>query len=655
MTVELTTNIKRYGSEQPLPTRQTLHAGPVEVVLEGGDLRYIRLGPSEIIRRLYMAVRDQNWGTIQPVYPSFTVQDHGSSFRVDFTAEHVSGDVDFAWTGTIEGADDGTIVYTLDGAPRKPFLRNRIGFCVLHPSDLAGTEASVETPDGRVDGLFPVLISPDQPFIDMQSITHPIGASAHATITFTGELFEMEDQRNWTDASYKTYGTPLRLPYPVEVDPSTQIQQSITIAVSGVMPPSADSAAEQEQWVKVDLGNMTPLPPVGFGAGLGGTIEQNDLERLRVLKPAHLWVSLDLGTGIWREDLVDAAARATALAAPLELSVVAGPGDTGWNELVQVINAESVPVVRVYAFPAANDPIAFPRTDLATHDTTIAAAKQAFLAGGIDCLIGGGTRAYFTEFNRAQSFLPIDQMDVATYTINPQVHAFDNLSVIECISAQPVTVSTARAITGETPLIVGPVTLRPPFNPNATGPVVETQDELPFAVDPRQLSLLGAGWTVGSLHQLAEAGVAGMTFYELYGWRGLIERERDLTHRDLFPSQPGQLFPLYHVFAAAALSAGGSVCAVEVSDPFQVEALALRKGDAVRLMIANLAETVQEIRVSVNGLTGITIEHLDETTYADAMTDPGFSSRKSQPAMTMGDALPLTLKPFAVAFIDGAM
>ena len=29
-----------------------------------------------------------------------------------------------------------------------------------------------------------------------------------------GDTFEMEDQRNWTDASYKTYVRPLALPWP---------------------------------------------------------------------------------------------------------------------------------------------------------------------------------------------------------------------------------------------------------------------------------------------------------------------------------------------------------------------------------------------------------------------------------------------------------
>lgn len=29
---------------------------------------------------------------------------------------------------------------------------------------------------------------------------------------FEGDVFEMEDQRNWTDASYKTYCTPWGCP-----------------------------------------------------------------------------------------------------------------------------------------------------------------------------------------------------------------------------------------------------------------------------------------------------------------------------------------------------------------------------------------------------------------------------------------------------------
>jgi hypothetical protein len=181
----LSPRVKQYGTDQPLPARRTLRAGPLSVVLEGGDLRYVRVGDRELIRRLYMAVRDRNWGTIEPTYPTFEVDDRGDSFSVRFTAEHVQGEVDFAWTGTIEGTADGTIRYELRGEPRRPFLKNRIGFCVLHPMNLAGVPAMTTTPDGTVEGVFPAHISPHQPFIhsstcSQSSMRHSVRLAAES-------------------------------------------------------------------------------------------------------------------------------------------------------------------------------------------------------------------------------------------------------------------------------------------------------------------------------------------------------------------------------------------------------------------------------------------------------------------------------------------
>ena len=118
------------------------------------------------------------------------------------------------------------------------------------------------------------------------------------------------------------------------------------------------------------------------------------------------------------------------------------------------------------------------------------------------------------------------------------------------------------------PLIVGPVTLAPPYNPNATGPEPETpEDELPPQVDHRQLSLLGAGWTLGSIHRLAAAGADGLTYYELYGWRGLQRAPARPLPASPLPLEPGQLFPLYHVFAVASDFTGGSLAAAEIATP----------------------------------------------------------------------------------------
>jgi phosphomannomutase len=51
-------------------------------------------------------------------------------------------------------------------------------------------------------------------------------------------------------------------------------------------------------------------------------------------------------------------------------------------------------------------------------------------------LFGGGANANFTELNRARPSL--DPLDLLCYSINPQVHAFDNASLAETLAAQVV-------------------------------------------------------------------------------------------------------------------------------------------------------------------------------------------------------------------------
>ncbi len=53
-----------YGKDEPLPEQVPLRAGPLTLSYEAGDLRYIKLGEHEILRRIYVAIRDRNWGTI---------------------------------------------------------------------------------------------------------------------------------------------------------------------------------------------------------------------------------------------------------------------------------------------------------------------------------------------------------------------------------------------------------------------------------------------------------------------------------------------------------------------------------------------------------------------------------------------------------------
>ena len=226
-----------YGKDEPLPEQTQLRAGPLSTVFESGDLRYIRFDDHEILRRIYVAVRDHNWDTILPQLSNVQIEGEGDAFRITYDVENKHREVDFFWRGTITGDANGTITFSMDGEARSTFSRNRIGFCVLHPMSCADVPCRIEKVNGTVEeSAYPISIAPQHlidgeikpvaPFNNMRAVSYEVTAGVEAEVRFEGETFEMEDQRNWTDASYKTYGTPLSEPFPVEVPAGTKISQT---------------------------------------------------------------------------------------------------------------------------------------------------------------------------------------------------------------------------------------------------------------------------------------------------------------------------------------------------------------------------------------------------------------------------------------------
>ena len=207
-----------YGRDEAPPERTELRAGPLTAVFEDGDLRSVRLGNREVVRRVYVAVRDPVWNTIPGSLSEVLIQRSERSFRITYGSRHVADPIAFSWQALIEGAEDGTISFAMDGVAENEFLFCRIGFCILHPAAATqGRPYHVETPGGVVRGVFPRLIEPqrivdgvDQPLFPSCSRLHvDLDGGAEVDCAFEGDLFEGEDQRAWTDASFKTFCTPL--------------------------------------------------------------------------------------------------------------------------------------------------------------------------------------------------------------------------------------------------------------------------------------------------------------------------------------------------------------------------------------------------------------------------------------------------------------
>ena len=253
------------------------------MIFEAGDLRYIRFGDHEILRRVYVAVRDHNWDTILPQLSNVQIEQEGDAFRITYDVANKMADVDFFWRGTIAGDADGTITFSMDGEARSTFRRNRIGFCVLHPMGCAGVPCRIEKVDGAVEeSAYPIAIAPQYlidgeikpvaPFNNMRAVRYEVTSGVEAEVRFEGEIFEMEDQRNWTDASYKTYGTPLSEPFPVEVAAGTKISQRITVTLKTQSELSTEKsdAAAQSLTFGISSADPQPLPQIGLGVASHG-------------------------------------------------------------------------------------------------------------------------------------------------------------------------------------------------------------------------------------------------------------------------------------------------------------------------------------------------------------------------------------------------
>ncbi|HLV36877.1 MAG TPA: hypothetical protein VKY59_17270 [Spirillospora sp.] len=640
MTV-LEKNILSYGSPDPLPEAVELRAGPVTVQYAGGDIRYIRVGPHEILRRVYAAVRDHNWHTITPRIHNEQIEQRDDGFQVDFDAVHVQGDIDFTWHGRITGAADGTIIFTFDGVANATFRRNRIGFCVLHPTHLAGQPCTVRHVDGReADSRFPLYISPHQPFFDIRAIAHEVAPGLRAEVLMEGETFEMEDQRNWTDASYKTYCTPLGLPFPVTVEQGTTIQQAITIRLYGDAPSVGDSQKPALTFRITD--QVVPLPALGLGvASHAEPLTEAEIARLTVLNPAHLRVDLWLNGETWRAALQQASREAHALGSGLEIALfLSDAAEAELDALKAALADIQAPVARWLIFHSG---------EKSTREQWLLLARDRL--GDTGAPIGTGTDYFFTELNRERP--PVAAADCIVYSINPQVHAFDNVDLIETLAVQATTVESARQFSAGKPIVISPVTLKMRRNPNATGPQPETPPgQLPPQVDARQMSLFGAVWTLGSIKHLAEAGAHSVTYYETSGWRGVMETTSGAPVPDQFPSIPGGVFTLYHVLADVGEFAGGEVVRSESSDSLIFDGLVLRAAGRERILLANYTPQPQTITLpDVQGR--VTIRRLDDSNAEDAMRAPE-AYRQSAGTPGQGDAggLRIDLPPYGVVRVD---
>ncbi len=451
--------------------------------IRDGALGAVTFDAVEVLRGLTYPVRNADWGThLTRTEAEETGEtqylrrfaDVGGTFAGEFRAQIADGRL------TAE------VAFTFHRAARV----NRAGFTLLHPiRGVAGAALAIRHPDGRVtETAFPALISPSQPARDIAGMGHSVGGVA-VEIAMEGDVFEMEDQRNWSDASFKTYCRPLALPRPYDVAAGETIRQRIVLtarADGAVTRPDGSAGPVTARLPQVMLAHETGRSTVAALAGFPGVPV---LFRLTPETP--------------QDDL-----RAVAGRPGTALEIVFDDL-TGLQALVTRARAAGLVPVRVAALP---------RGYLKSHQPegpwpagpTPADVLAPLRAGFPEAAVGGGSLTNFTELNRCRP--DPAKVDFVTFGNTAIVHAADDLSVWQTLEALPDIFATATDIAAARPLHLGLLSIGMRSNPYGAD-VAPNPDgrRLPMAMDdPRQGTGFAAAYAVAVLARAAAAGVESL-------------------------------------------------------------------------------------------------------------------------------------------------
>lgn len=597
-----------YGTTEPTHAAVRLQAGALSADILNGGIRALCWRGVEAVRGIDLLIRDENWGTLQPDKIDEEHNENGDSFYWRWRFTLADGALECLFS--VRGEASGRLSAEAEILAHRQVACNRAGLTVLHPIDgVAGQPLTVRHGGGTEQTRFPTGISPAQPVFDIVGLSHAVGP-VEIDIAFDGETFEMEDQRNWTDASFKTYCRPLSWPAPFILSEGERIRQTVTVAISDRPQGILDKAPSQQTAFSLSAGSET-LPEVMLAVEQGWLSEIGQPNAIASSGVGRLLARVTRESA---DDLFAALKRAAPdLSLDLE-AVVPDERSAAAEDLARIADSASSHGIRfdyVIAHPAAylkshqpdgQWPKGLPPAEAARL------ARQAFP----QARIGNGMLTNFTEFNRHRP--DPSACDYVTHGTTAIVHAADDRSVIETLEALPHVFASARSIAGSTPYRLGLVSISMRSNPYGARLADNPHhSRVPMAGhDPRQRGLFAAAWAVG-----AAAGMEG------FGIEALALAA---------PAGPfaiggnGIFLPIHHVVRALA-RAGGAPRLRVTGLPASLAAVAHEREGQTRLLVANLGSEAVEWSPPAGALA----RRLDVTTAAEAARDPEWLDNPDEP------------------------
>ena len=505
-----------FGCHETLAPRQSLQAGPVSLVRQGARFGPICVHGHEVWHGVEFLLRDAGWGTPETVLDEEKLQIDAEGFVLDLkahipcSADDISGDwgpeARLSLDMHVRGDAQGQLHFSVQATPSHELRVNRCGWVLMHSLSLAGCAVQVFHVDGRVtSSQFPQEVPAWPPFTNVNGIRHEYAPGCWAQAELTGEDYEVEDQRNNADASFKTYSRSNWMPRPYVLHQHQSWRREVHLRlenVAAVLPPRPDLNIPPNSVIEITKPDVAGRMRLGLAITPTAT-HQSSAELMKLLTR-------------WRPDFLH-----------LTLWTYSDINAVAWPQLRCMLDAASAQLridLCVHGDWSADDAVAAQQLAQAMAQSDVRPSEVAALPCGehaVACLrglfpwasVGGGTPHFFAQLNRLERSGGEDFM---AFTVCPIVHSADDTTVMRGLQSLPSMLATARRRHPGREWHLGPSGLGARASPLGRQPVSDGLRRVPLAsIDPRSRGLFGAAWLIGHMAGAAQAGVSALTLPSL--------------------------------------------------------------------------------------------------------------------------------------------
>ena len=587
------------------PDTTRVEHGDFTFDLARAAVRNVQYKGVQMIDLLYTAIRPWDWSTLEPDEHSEDVKITGDVCVI--TIKDLFADsLDARTVITISNANTFNVAYELRGLAEYSVNRWGICFC-LNSADWMGS--SIDSKDGQF--RLPESISPQRVVEGVTQGLFPAANEMHFVapdnrslkVNSTGKVLEAEDQRNWTDNTYKIYSGSLSEPRPYVASAGSIWSQSVIFEFDSPSKPVPDAS-------KIVVKEIDSLPSIGVQFNTDSLLPVDTLDTAFVL--------LDIDHIRINEESLTAQKINSVSANGLivEAALLSSNSGEKLHQDIAHLNKQIPAGSRILIQREGREIVE--ESDLPQNKSL-----SSFIPG---------TDAYLVDLHRNKYKFG----ESVSYSMVPTLHSSDTETIFRTLQTQTESISFAQEFLAPQ-VLISPITFSTRGNPE-TGHARDQR--INFAnseIALRIRTIEGAAWTLGSIFALASAGAYSGTWHELFGKFGLIYSEDSAI----------KFSPTFHALSALGAHHAHQITIATSQDNSWV---AFENREAKKIVVASLRPWALEITPKV--LAGYkTMQSLraSECEKASQIMDWWSFAQITQ----ISADSPLTLTPFEIAIIQG--